>query len=478
MQVFGQMNVQSRNLAAGRRFISSVRTIRLSLATALAVLMLTSPARADAPWSPPAAVPVAPGLPAPDRLVHFGFAPDGIGLIASERSLHEPRAFGASISASGAVAPAGQLTGDMHVEDIALYGRDRMVAAGAGAAGRSVRIAGGVVGGSLGRPRTVLRRGIAIALDANAAGAAAMLATAFLNERGSRRTPVLVVRRPGGGFGRPVRLDRAGRVSWCCGPGAVSVNRRGDVLAVWTRNGRAIARIRTASGRLGPRHDLGLLQRFRDDEQFESLSVALGDRRNAVVAFARQAYDFIGYTPLGPLTVRAASAGAGGRFGRTRLLERTAVGGRYDLVSAGVGTAVAPGGRATVAWTGREGEQLVVRATDLVNGRPGRPQTVSPPTAHSVLTELAAGPRGELVLGWRSGLSDLDAPAGSSRPRLFVSPRPAAASAFTAAEAVTEPSLAVEAAGLAVNPASRQVMAVWTPGSGLFQYATRPPVEP
>jgi hypothetical protein len=251
------------------------------------------------------------------------------------------------------------------------------------------------------------------------------------------------------------------------------VNRRGDVLAVWTRNGRAVARIRTASGRLGRRRDLGLLQPYSEEEQIAALSVGLGNRRDAVVAFARQAYDFYDSQPLGPLMVRVASAGAGGTFGRTRLLERSSVGGAAD-----VGTALAPDGRAMVAWTGRERGRLVVRAADLVGGRPRRRQTVSPATTHSVLTELAAGPRGELVLGWRSfDRSDLGEPVGSSRPRLFVSLRPAGASVFTAPEAVTEPSLAVGAARLAVNPVTRQVMAVWSESGG-FQYAIRPPVEP
>jgi hypothetical protein len=247
---------------------------------------------------------------------------------------------------------------------------------------------------------------------------------------------------------------------------AAAVNARGDVLAVWAHNLRARARIVTAAGRRGPRQALGPVQAF------PKLAAALGDRRRAVVALGGQAVSE--GEPLQPFEARVATAPAGGRFGRPRRLERVAASGTGTYVSGpGVAAALLPGGRAVVAWTGRDGDRFVVRVADASGGSP---QTVSPPPAHAVLAGLAAGPDGRLAVGWIAGVRGADAvPPGVAS--LVAAVRPPGAGAFGPPEPVSPPAGFADPDGaqLAVDPATGEVLAVWREVGAPIQYARRSP---
>jgi hypothetical protein len=406
--------------------------------------LLLSLAVGAPPWSPP-----EPVAGAPDAAARLEAAPGGGGLLTyGVPSIDGSRtsAFGAPIDRDGVVGPARRIGRGLSVDALVLYGGDRVLAAGTrvGRDRRPIGVAFGRVGSKLGRTRTVVRRaGFALALDANRAGDAALVASRCVRARCGRTTPVLAVRRRGLRFGRPVALGPAGRVT----AAAASVNARGDVLAVWARNGVMYARVRRAGGRLGRRQRLGAAYGF------QQISAELGSQRRAVVAFGAQG--IIEGEPEGPFRAWVATAPAGGRFGARRRLETVAASGDGTYVAGGrVRAALRPGG-ATVAWTGREGDRFVVRAADVG----GDTQTVSAPGRHAVLGDLAGGPDGRLVVAWIDGVRGATPVAD---PTVQAAIRPAGAAAFGAPEAVTAPGPRLDVEGVDVELlAGGRAIATW-----------------
>jgi hypothetical protein len=409
----------------------------------IAASLLLSLAVAAPPWSPP-----EPVAGAPDAGALLRAAPGGGGLLTyGVPSLDGSRttAFGAPIGRDGAVGRARRIGRGLSVDALALYGSDRVLAAGTrvGRDRRPIGVAFGRVGARLGATRTVVgSAGFALALDANRAGDAALVASRCLRVRCGRTTPVLAVRRRGRRFGRPVALGPAGRVT----AAAASVNARGDALAVWARNGVVYARVRRAGGRLGR------LQRLGSAIGFQEISADLGSRRRAVVAFGAQG--IIEGEPEGPFRAWVAYAPRG-RFGARRRLETVAESGDGTYVAGGRVRAVLRRGGATVAWTGREGEHFVVRAADVG----GRAQTVSAPGRHAVLGDLARGPDGRLAVAWIDGIRGAT-PVGD--PTVQAAIRPADAAAFGAPEAVTAPGPRLDAEGVDIEYlAGGRVIATW-----------------
>src|SRR5918999_6318929 len=209
--------------------------VAVPLLVTLALAAVFSPAAAAAPpWSPP-----EPVAGAPDAGALLRTAPGGGGLLTyGVPSIDGSRttAFGAPIGRDGAVGRSRRIGRGLSVDALALYGSDRVLAAGTrvGRDRRPIGVAFGRVGARLGTTRTVLgSAGFALALDANRAGDAAIIASRCVRRRCGRTTPVLAVRRRGRRFGRPVALGPAGRVT----AAAASVNASGAVLAVWARDG-------------------------------------------------------------------------------------------------------------------------------------------------------------------------------------------------------------------------------------------------
>src|SRR5918999_2933282 len=99
----------------------------------LLTLALSAPfAVAAPPWSPP-----APVAGAPDSGALLRAAPGGSGLLTyGVASIDGSRttAFGAPIDRDGVVGPARRIARGLSVDALALYGRDRVLAAGAPAA--------------------------------------------------------------------------------------------------------------------------------------------------------------------------------------------------------------------------------------------------------------------------------------------------------------------------------------------------------
>jgi hypothetical protein len=418
----------------------------------IAAALLASMALAGPPWSPP-----APVEGAPDAGALLGTAPGGAGLLTfGVPSIHGSRttAFGAPIDRDGAVGPARRIGRGLSVDALALYGRDRVLVAGTrvgrGAA-RPVAVAFGRVGEPLGRVRTVVgRAGFPLALDANRTGDAAVIASRCLRAACVRSRPLLIVRRRGRAFGRPVALGGAGRVT----AAATSVNREGAVLAVWARDGVVYARVRGAAG------GLGRVQRLGAAFGFQEISAALGVGRRAVVAFGAQG--IIEGEPTGPFRAWYAYARRG-RFGARWWLETVPHSGESTYVAGGrVRAALLPGGHATVAWTGREDGFFVVRVAEVGASGPVAGKTVSLPGRHAILGDMARGPGGDLVVAWIDGIRGAE-PVAPGTETVQAAVRRSWSPEFGAVELITAPGPRLDTEGVDVEilPASGRMVATW-----------------
>ncbi len=249
-----------------------------------------------------------------------------------------------------------------------------------------LRVAFGNAAGAFGASRRVARlsRVNSPVLAGNARGD---LALAWFEERGTSNDRVYVaLRRAGGVFGRPILLDtgRIRSVSTAVGP-------NGDVLVDWDARGvvqtRFKARSRSAfSGRETIRSK---------DTYFAALRTAVAANGRAYVAWGAQFRSEGGST--GPVYFEAAVRPAGSRFRAAELLEQDP-----DFRSANpLELVVAPDGRATVIWTGYDGQTNRVRAsrTDPA-GRFGAREELSRPGDDAVINDAAVGPAGQLVAAW------------------------------------------------------------------------------
>jgi hypothetical protein len=216
------------------------------------------------------------------------------------------------------------------------------------------------------------------------------------------------------------------------------MNADGDVLAVWERAGRVLARIVGHDGKLGKLQPLGPGHDPR-------LDAALATHRRAVVAWA---------TRTG---VRQALAGLGGHFKATRLIERFP---RLPSLPACGVRAVAVDFttplRTVATWTARVGDRLAVHAA--AGG--GSVQTISDPAHDSCLANLAVGPTGEAAI-----LVAQDDGA------LVDALRDPAATQFGPLEPLTAG--AGPGAAFAFDPATQRLVAVWVDDQGTLQSATR-----
>lgn len=353
------------------------------LLAVLALLLLAAPASAQ--W---VARPLPASAAADDP--RLAFAGDGTALAAWR--IFEPPA----VRLEAARRPAGGAWGRAcplsRSQDLLLgpaaYGRTRLLHGFLETRGRHrLTVAfGRSTACGRGRLRT-LRRARRIASPALATNPRGDAALAWYEDRGTFDDRVLVaVRRPGGGFDRPLRLarDRVRQVT-------VAVGARGDVLVAWEARGQVRVRFRRAGGR-----------RFKRPQTIHSAST-LGARLSAAVAPTGRAY--LGWTAqgrreggdAGPVIVQATAKPAGQRrFRRAQRLERFE--GRV-LEEGALRLALDERGTATAAWTGSDGIRVVATGPD---GRFGPPLTVAP-GADLLLDDLAVSAAGAGVAVWHAG---------------------------------------------------------------------------
>lgn len=440
---------------------------RLALVALTLALVAPGVASAAAPWSEPQRIPGS-SLQTPS----LAFGPTGSGLAwwlaGPGYGPSVPSTRAAAIAPDGAIGPARSLArrfaADAH---LATDGGDRIVAVGSvpgpGGAYTDVAYASGRLGGSFGSPRRFLPRRVAsVAADSNARGDIAVvgLVSNRSPDRSARRGIFASVRHAGGRFSRPQRLVGRG------GPAllAVAVNERREVLVAWIRSGRVFARLRSASGRLGP------VERLASDRRASYLLAALDSTGQAAVMWT--SHPPAGESPYpGDTDIRLALRRARGSFDRAHLLDH--------LVTAEPGLDLAPVGddRIAVAWNAQQGEQRVVREADAAGGELGSVRTLSDPATDALLLELEGGAAGEAVAEW---VEPRGGEPGFEQQALRAATRPPGASDFSVPEEIAGP-IRFFGGDLAIDPASGRVLAAWAEvaGSDAFsQIATRPPIGP
>lgn len=310
--------------------------------------------------------------------------------------------------------------------------------------------------------------GRTVAVAANDRGDAAVLATVC----GCDRTQLyLSFRRAGRRFGRPLLVTRkagdVGEFGFWVRP-VISMNERGDVLVAWAtlgppegtiharvlRNGRW----RSSAQLIGPMRDSG------------SLTAAIGRGGRAIVAWGTMSADTGGggSGPLEPVTYRFSAAGHDGRFGAARVIEVGTTRGEFfpgipDIVprTPRIEARISPAGRALIAWTGADVDHPVVRAATANGSVLEATQTL----AAGSLGAVALGPKGEAIVMWRDAAGAIGA---ASAP---------AGAAFGAAEQLAQTSITTPLAiALAVNPRTRQPLAIWAGSPDATDYSTRAPI--
>jgi hypothetical protein len=209
----------------------------------------------------------------------------------------------------------------------------------------------------------------------------------------------------------------------------VALGPKGDVLVVWEDNHHISARHLGPSGHAGPVHRVG-------DGVQSQLQAAIDDKARLEVAWKDQRVAE-GET-IAPAIVSFVTAAPGHGFGPQRTIETVGASGTGRYVSApAVRLVTETGGRALLAWTGFENGHFVVRATDVVDGHRGIPQTLSPATEDAVLGDVAARADGEATVVWRSGVQGND-PVPGQTPTVFASHRGGAQNAFGGPEQVSQ----------------------------------------
>ena len=205
----------------------------------------------------------------------------------------------------------------------------------------------------------------------------------------------MALRRAGGRFGAPRRLA-TGRIRGV----AAAIGASGDVLVAWDSLGVLRARFKPR-GRDGFRAAERIRSRPAFFAQMRPVVTANG---RAVLAWSAQ-FASEGGEP-GDAFFQAAVRPAGGdRFRRATLLERIspgegAVGRPIDAVDDSTGDVV-------IAWSGSDGSDRRVRAARVEqSGDAGPAQTLSPPGADALLSDLASGPAGRLLAVWDGGIED------------------------------------------------------------------------
>jgi hypothetical protein len=358
--------------------------------------------------------------------------PPGAGVFGPERRLSPERPFSAEQLTAGPVA----------------FGRDQAVLATARPVNRdpvlprlrlAVRV--GRAGGRFGAARAI-RTSVRIRDPRLAANARGDVALAWWEDRGVRTDRVYVaLRRAGGRFGAPIRLT-TGRIRGI----GVAIGASGDVIVAW--DGRGVVRTR-----FKPRRRRGFLRTdtIVSRPAFNALlRPAVAPNGRAVVAWSAQFTTEGGNS--GPIFFEVAVRARGARrFHRAQTLEEMGP----DQVPRDIDQVVDSAGRNVVAWSGSDGlnRRLVVARMDA-DGRFHNEPVVSPPGVNARLSDLAAGPRGRLLVVW----DDWDFEISH---QVFAAYAPDPGQPFGAPEPVS-PYQEARAGVAAFDPRSGEPTVVWT----------------
>jgi hypothetical protein len=246
----------------------------------------------------------------------------------------------------------------------------------------------------------------------------------------------------------------------------VAVGPKGDVLVVWEDDHEIFAR------HIGPTARAGAVHRIGDGVQSQ-LQAAIDASGRLEVAWKTQRVSE-GESST-PAIVRFATAAPGHGFGAQRTVETVGASDTGRFVGApGVRLIAEANGSTLLAWTGFDASHFVVRATDVVGGRRGAPQTLSPAGEDAVLGDAATGANGAAIVAWRSGVQGAD-PVPGATETVFASLREPGATAFGAAEQVSESGENVPTAPFAArDPASGRSFVAYAPLTGGVKASARP----
>jgi hypothetical protein len=443
--------------------------VRSALTALTALLAFSStPALADAPWSPPVTLAGASGYGA-----SVAMTPAGHAVVVSAgptRDLPEPHTLLGLLATTTLVTtvgadgrPAGAQLVGVSGALAATYGSDGIVLLGkrtpstlAQARSAAVRVAFGTAG-AIGPARTIpgTTRQQIYALAGSTRGTFAFVTGTI----SGRRTRTVWVRR-----GEAIRRLLTIRVSERARGAAVAIGSHGDVLFAWEDQHKIFSRHIGPSGRAAAAHALGAGVQ-------SSIQARYDDSGRQEVAWASQRVSE-GDAITGA-TISYTSAARGGSFTRAVVIGRDDLMGSGRYVSAPGVRLVGSGSDSSVlAFTVYDGANFRVQEADAVAGRVQSPQTLSPAGVDAVLGDLAYARAGGSLVLWRSGVRGAD-PVGPQR--VFASFRPAGTAAFGAPEAVS-PATDVPAAPTgAVNPLTGASVAAFgylTPTS--VQVSARP----
>ena len=457
------------------------------VAACAAALITAAPAAAAGQWSAAADLGGARYVP-----VELGFTTGGDGVLAlAPRGGAGGPVLQATISRSGGLGPLSALTrpDDMlefekagRGRQLAVFGRNRVVATGA--RGGRPWVAFGRIGQRLGRRRPLAVPGWSggsLALAANARGDVAVIS---IGCGGCARTPLYVFYRPHGGrFGRAERVSGVAyeREEFGGVAPAVAVNAAGRVLVAWGRRslGRGApwplyARIRHGRRWRGPSQRLGVLH------EYGAITARLANDDRAVVAWWTQHADAggAGSGPLAPPTYHASTAGTSGRFGPARQLDAGVRGSdlapgwpSFFPVTPNLHAAIAPSGRARIAWTSADADGAVVRVATIADNTLTAVQTLGCGT----LAALGTDGHDTAVALWASATELHASLAEVGQP--YAVPEQVEAG----------PPVVPGIAEVAVDPGTRRIAALWStadPSSPGWvdawrpRYAIREPLSP
>lgn len=316
------------------------------------LILLISAAPASAQWSPPVAISDAGENWRP----HVAFSPAGARLNAWTRF----RGDRASILANGLgrlTRDGDQLTGPVGfgAQSFALAWTD----------GRRERLYLRVR-----KQRRTVARGRRISSPVLAGNTDGRLALAWFDDRGTRNDVVMVaLRRPDGGFAKPVRLarERVRSVS-------VSVGESGQVLVAWDAFGKVRTRLRRGA-RFGRTDTIRSFQAFN-----AQLQTAVAANGRAIVGWTAKFRSEGG--AAGPTYQQVAVRPAGGgRFRAAQLLSQTP-----DAPDAEGTLHLDVSGEPQVAWTQEDG---IFRSRPDGEGVFGAGEPIAP--AGAVLQDLVGG---------------------------------------------------------------------------------------
>ena len=280
-----------------------------------------------------------------------------------------------------------------HVLGPRAYGRRRALLATVHGGRIAARF--GTTAGAFGAPRAIATGRRHVASPALAAAASGAAAVAWFENLGVATDRVYVaLRRPGRGFGAPLRLATGAirRV-------AVTVGPRGQVLVAWSdKRGRIRVRTRPAGARRFRRADrLAALPALAPE-----LSLSVGRGGRATLAAGSQARSEGG--DVGPARFQAAVRPAGARRFRAAQRLETRDRGMVEPIRMIAATAAR---RSLVAWTGFDGTRHRARAAATGAGaRFGPAQDLSDPGRDAWIGDLAARPGGRALAVWTAGAGD------------------------------------------------------------------------